>query len=89
MNVNIRAAAMARSNLGHELPAVETLRECRDVVSVEKAVEWVMSDLIESNTYDTLVIEAKGWISILKSNSEKQARAAWPDAMKLFEEAGV
>lgn len=89
MNINVRAAAMARSNLGHGLPTKEELVSCKGIISPEEGVDFLLFDLIESDTYDLLMIEARGWKKTLENCSEKQCRASWPDAMALFEEAGV
>lgn len=89
MNIYVRAAAMARSNLGNGFPTVEELREHKEIVSVQEGVDFMLSDMIETDTYDIILREAEGWKQILTEVSAKQCHASWPDAMKLFEEAGV
>ena len=89
MNQYVRAAAIARSNMGQDSATAQKMKSCADVSNVEAAVQVLCADMIEEDVYDMIVEEADGWMATLRDLSEKQIRASWPDMMSLFEEAGV
>ena len=89
MNLYVRAAAFARSNMGQDRATAQKMKSCADVSSVDAAVQVLCADMIEEDVYDMIVEEADGWMATLRDLSEKQIRASWPDMTTLFEEAGV
>lgn len=89
MNIYVRAAAFARSNMGQERATAQKMKSCAEINNLGAGVQALCADMLEDDVYEMVLEEADGWMATLRDLSEKQIRASWPDMMALFEEAGV